>query len=249
MESWLLSPASCRGRTLAVSDPALGGLGTPRVLAGSWGCGGRIHCLWVFVCVQLCLCVARLSFGNQSSTESAVLSGPAPHAPGCFLAEWFSSGPDGLQVKPHLWFSFQCPDSACKQDLLAYLQRIALYCHQLNICSKVKAEVQNLGGELVVSGVCRSCSVPAPRGLSSRGNNYSRLSCSAKYDRISTRCFGAFSPSFSACQVCNPASLVLLPFERGKTQKCRKTLHVSMLSRFTLPLCDLPFFQTVFHFQ
>lgn len=47
----------------------------------------------------------------------------------------------------------QCPDSTCKQDLLAYLQRIALYCHQLNICSKVKAEVQNLGGELVVSGV------------------------------------------------------------------------------------------------
>lgn len=46
-----------------------------------------------------------------------------------------------------------CPDSACKQDLLAYLQRIALYCHQLNICSKVKAEVQKLGGELVVSGV------------------------------------------------------------------------------------------------
>lgn len=45
-----------------------------------------------------------------------------------------------------------CPDSSCKQDLLAYLQRIALYCHQLNICSKVKAEVQNLGGELVVSG-------------------------------------------------------------------------------------------------
>ena len=50
-------------------------------------------------------------------------------------------------------FVSQCPDSACKQDLLAYLQRIALYCHQLNICRKVKAEVQNLGGELVVSGV------------------------------------------------------------------------------------------------
>lgn len=54
-------------------------------------------------------------------------------------------------------FSRQCPDSACKQDLLAYLQRIALYCHQLNICSKVKAEVQNLGGELVVSGVSVIC--------------------------------------------------------------------------------------------
>lgn len=53
--------------------------------------------------------------------------------------------------------SCQCPDSACKQDLLAYLQRIALYCHQLNICSKVKAEVQNLGGELVVSGVSSIC--------------------------------------------------------------------------------------------
>lgn len=52
----------------------------------------------------------------------------------------------------------QCPDSACKQDLLAYLQRIALYCHQLNICSKVKAEVQNLGGELIVSGV-HSCNI------------------------------------------------------------------------------------------
>uniref|UniRef100_A0AAY4E813 Catenin (cadherin-associated protein), alpha 1 n=1 Tax=Denticeps clupeoides TaxID=299321 RepID=A0AAY4E813_9TELE len=47
----------------------------------------------------------------------------------------------------------ECPDSTCKQDLLAFLQRIALFCHQLNICSKVKAEVQNLGGELVVSGV------------------------------------------------------------------------------------------------
>ncbi|XP_061412431.1 catenin alpha-2-like [Lethenteron reissneri] len=47
----------------------------------------------------------------------------------------------------------QCPDSASKQDLLAYLQRIALYCHQLNICSKVKAEVQNISGEVVVSGL------------------------------------------------------------------------------------------------
>uniref|UniRef100_A0A8C3FM05 Catenin alpha-1 n=1 Tax=Chrysemys picta bellii TaxID=8478 RepID=A0A8C3FM05_CHRPI len=55
-----------------------------------------------------------------------------------------------------------CPDSACKQDLLAYLQRIALYCHQLNICSKVKAEVQNLGGELVVSGVSTGQALPFP---------------------------------------------------------------------------------------
>uniref|UniRef100_A0A8D0D2J3 Uncharacterized protein n=1 Tax=Sander lucioperca TaxID=283035 RepID=A0A8D0D2J3_SANLU len=32
----------------------------------------------------------------------------------------------------------------------------ALYCHQLNICSKGKLRVQNLGGELIVSGVSLS---------------------------------------------------------------------------------------------
>lgn len=47
----------------------------------------------------------------------------------------------------------QCPESSTKQDLLAYLQRIALYCHQLNITSKVKADVQNVSGELIVSGL------------------------------------------------------------------------------------------------
>jgi len=31
----------------------------------------------------------------------------------------------------------QCPESSTKMDLIAYLQRIALYCHQLNITSKV----------------------------------------------------------------------------------------------------------------
>ncbi|KAL3192909.1 hypothetical protein MRX96_058423 [Rhipicephalus microplus] len=32
-------------------------------------------------------------------------------------------------------------------------QRIALYCHQLNITSKVKADVQNISGNLIVSGL------------------------------------------------------------------------------------------------
>ncbi|EHB07401.1 Catenin alpha-2 [Heterocephalus glaber] len=45
------------------------------------------------------------------------------------------------------------PDLACKQDLLAYLQCIALYCHQLNTCSNIKAEVENLGRELLISSV------------------------------------------------------------------------------------------------
>ena len=35
----------------------------------------------------------------------------------------------------------QCPESSTKKDLLAYLQRIALYCHQLNITSKVRQRV------------------------------------------------------------------------------------------------------------
>lgn len=46
-----------------------------------------------------------------------------------------------------------CPNEACKQDLLASQQCIALYCHQLNICSKVIAKVENHGGELIISGV------------------------------------------------------------------------------------------------
>ncbi|XP_071746128.1 catenin alpha isoform X2 [Lepeophtheirus salmonis] len=47
----------------------------------------------------------------------------------------------------------QCPESSTKKDLTAYLQRIALHCHQLNITSKVKADVQNVSGELIVSGL------------------------------------------------------------------------------------------------
>lgn len=39
------------------------------------------------------------------------------------------------------------------QDLLAYLQRITLCCHQLKMCAKVKAEVQNISGEMIVSGL------------------------------------------------------------------------------------------------
>lgn len=71
----------------------------------------------------------------------------------------------GVLSAERLFLFRQCPDSACKQDLLAYLQRIALYCHQLNICSKVKAEVQNLGGELVVSGVSVSDETHWPGGV------------------------------------------------------------------------------------
>jgi catenin alpha len=47
----------------------------------------------------------------------------------------------------------QCQESDTKKDLSAYLKRIALHCHQLNITSKVKADVQNISGNLIVSGL------------------------------------------------------------------------------------------------
>lgn len=47
----------------------------------------------------------------------------------------------------------KCPDSSSKNDLLAYIQRIALYSHQLTITARVKADVQMISGELVVSGL------------------------------------------------------------------------------------------------
>uniref|UniRef100_A0A8D1E9X2 Catenin alpha-3 n=1 Tax=Sus scrofa TaxID=9823 RepID=A0A8D1E9X2_PIG len=52
----------------------------------------------------------------------------------------------------HLFPNF-CPDPSCKQDLLAYLEQIKFYSHQLKICSQVKAEIQNLGGELIMSAL------------------------------------------------------------------------------------------------
>ena len=37
----------------------------------------------------------------------------------------------------------QCPESSTKKDLLAYLERILLYCHQMNITSKVSNIAMN----------------------------------------------------------------------------------------------------------
>ncbi|KAL7673358.1 hypothetical protein ACOME3_008217 [Neoechinorhynchus agilis] len=49
--------------------------------------------------------------------------------------------------------ALECVESQSKQDLLAYLDRISLFTHQLSITSRVKADVQNISGELVVSGL------------------------------------------------------------------------------------------------
>lgn len=70
----------------------------------------------------------------------------------------------------------QCPESSTKKDLLAYLQHIALYCHQIQITSKVKADVQNISGELIVSGV----SIPWDENVNGKSSGirpqYSRIS-------------------------------------------------------------------------
>lgn len=42
-----------------------------------------------------------------------------------------------------------------KIDSFLFCSGITLYCHQLDITSKVKADVQNISGELIVSGVRR----------------------------------------------------------------------------------------------
>ncbi|EGT57529.1 hypothetical protein CAEBREN_24335 [Caenorhabditis brenneri] len=47
----------------------------------------------------------------------------------------------------------QSDDSRTKNDLQAYLQKIPLYCTQLNICSKVKADITQVGNEIVVSAL------------------------------------------------------------------------------------------------
>lgn len=46
-----------------------------------------------------------------------------------------------------------CPEDWARNELMAHINKIKFYCHQLNMCARVKAEVQNIAGELVVSGL------------------------------------------------------------------------------------------------
>nr|XP_022288188.1 catenin alpha-2-like isoform X4 [Crassostrea virginica] len=47
----------------------------------------------------------------------------------------------------------QCPDSAPKKDLNAYLQEIALFCHQLRITSRVKSDITSINEQVTVTGL------------------------------------------------------------------------------------------------
>ena len=44
-----------------------------------------------------------------------------------------------------------CPESSTKNDLLAYLQQIDFYTHQLNITSKVKADVETMSSGILIN--------------------------------------------------------------------------------------------------
>lgn len=43
----------------------------------------------------------------------------------------------------------ECPDEMCRKDVLAYLERVRLYCHQLKITSAVQADLSTSTKETV----------------------------------------------------------------------------------------------------
>lgn len=46
-----------------------------------------------------------------------------------------------------------CPESHSKRELDSYLKPIPLFCNQLNIASKVKANVIDVSGEPIITGL------------------------------------------------------------------------------------------------
>lgn len=88
----------------------------------------------------------------------------------------------------------QCQESETRKDLVAYLKRIALYCHQLNITSKVKADVQNISGNLIVSGLDSATSlIQAAKNLMNAvvlTVKYSYVA-STKYPRLNSNQFNS----------------------------------------------------------
>lgn len=98
----------------------------------------------------------------------------------------------------------RCPESSTKNDLLAYLQRIALYCHQLNITSKVKADVHNVSGEFIVSGLDSATSlIQAARNLM----NAVVLTVKASY--VASRMYKGTDSSAPSSPSCPPSPVVV----------------------------------------
>jgi catenin alpha len=74
-----------------------------------------------------------------------------------------------------------CPDQSTKQDLLAYLARIIALSHQLTMCAQVKAEVQQIAGEMVVSGIDGATSL-----IQAAKNLMSAVVSSVKYSYVAS---------------------------------------------------------------
>ena len=101
----------------------------------------------------------------------------------------------------------RCVESTTKKDLLAYLQRIALYCHQLNITSKVKADVQNVSGELIVSGLDSATSL-----IQAAKNLMNAVVLTVKASYVGSRMYrqaGDSTSSNSSTNVCPPSPVVV----------------------------------------
>ncbi|VDK77326.1 unnamed protein product [Dibothriocephalus latus] len=104
----------------------------------------------------------------------------------------------------------QCPDSIHKRDLLMYMNRIALYSHQLNILSRVKADVRNLSGEL---GLDNALSL-----VVSAKNLMSAVSAAVKESYIATKLPGTAQTPDLCWQLPIPHQRPLLEVSTGGLQ-------------------------------
>ena len=98
----------------------------------------------------------------------------------------------------------RCPSSTTKSDLLAYLGRITLYCHQLTITSKVKADVHNVSGELVVSGLDSAMSL-----IQAAKNLMNAVVLTVKASYVGSRMYRQTGDSTSSSSSCPPSPVVV----------------------------------------
>jgi len=98
----------------------------------------------------------------------------------------------------------RCPESSAKSDLLAYLQRIILYCHQLSITSKVKADVHSVSGELIVSGLDSATSL-----IQAARNLMEAVVLTVKASYVASRMFNNHKQAKSPDPTCPPSPVVV----------------------------------------
>ena len=98
----------------------------------------------------------------------------------------------------------RCPGSSTKSDLLAYLGRITLYCHQLNITSKVKADVHQVSGELIVSGLDSAMSL-----IQAAKNLMNAVVLTVKASYVASRMYKYQPRDSDTSNTCPPSPIVV----------------------------------------